>query len=135
MHTDLAPPDIRTLQAPLNSTSNSCYTSTHLEALLNSPYPPPDKLMDNGTEELQYSHVKKTIGRLFTHRDTLELKAPLPKLACAGCEKRADGYCVQCRLRRFCKGCFLSEHKGASNHSFMEYTTCRDSNKEALMDT
>ena len=118
------PTDIQALRHPFNSTANS-YTSAHLDALLASPFPPPDKLSDNGTEELHYVHNKRTLqpmGRI----DKGVANCSLTKLTCSKCERRAAGYCVQCRLRRFCPACFREVHRGHQKHVYVEYAVCKD---------
>lgn len=118
----LAPTDIQALHQPCTSTAHS---SAQLNALLCSPFPPPDKLPDNGTEELQYSHFRQVL-RPVSRIDTLEANLLLPKLTCVKCGGRAAGYCVQCRLRRYCRSCFGGDHQAHSKHVYMEYTVCKD---------
>lgn len=120
----LVPTDIQALRHPIVSTTNS-YTSAQLDALLASPFPPPDKLSDNGTEELHYVRNKRTLQPM-SRIDKEEANFSLAKLTCCKCGRRAAGYCVQCRLRRFCHACFSEVHKGHQKHVYMEYAVCKD---------
>jgi len=119
----LAPTDVQALHPPFNSTAS--YTSAQLDALLASPFPPPDKLTDNGTEELQYAHYKRTL-RPISRIDTLQASLSQLKLTCSKCGQRAAGYCVQCRLRRYCRTCFSGAHLTFPKHVYMEYAVCKD---------
>lgn len=121
----MAPTDIQALRQPCSNSTIS-HHSAHLDALLAFPFPPPDKLLDNGTEELQYAHFRKSM-RPISRIDTLEASIALPKMTCSKCGHRATGYCVQCRLKRYCRTCFTEDHQSHSHHIFMEYAVRKDS--------
>ena len=118
----LAPTDLQALHQPCASTAHS---SSHLNALLSSPFPPPDKLPDSSSEQLQSAHFRQVL-RPITRKEVLKEGIGLPKLTCFKCGGRAAGYCVQCRLRRYCRSCFGGDHQAHSKHVYLEYAVCKD---------
>jgi hypothetical protein len=127
---DLSPypvPDIKALTLPPNTSVRSYCASEHLSALLSLPYPPPDRLQDNGVEELQ---IRRSCSKSTGNRD---LSLPVLKISCASCGNFADGYCIQCRLRRYCQTCFVGEHSPGIKHTYMKYASYREANKQLLL--